>query len=125
MHEKSLALEPTRLEKLIARLANEWRKASTRGQDVALLADTVLRRPLRQALSRALPDLAVIAYQEVPVDLLLEPVAMVKPEDIGTPGAEDNLGTLMGDVGEVWVGATESRRSWKVIVMPAFDGLIR
>ena len=42
----------------------------------------VLRRPLHQALARALPDLAVVAYQEVPRDLVLEPVALLKPEDL-------------------------------------------
>jgi flagellar biosynthesis protein FlhA len=82
-HDKTLALDPGRLEKLIVFLLNEYRKASARGQDVALLTDTSLRRPLRHALIRGLPDLAVIAYQEVPGDLLLEPVAMLKPEDLG------------------------------------------
>ena len=81
-HEKNLVLDPARLERLIVRLANEWRKASARGQEVALLADASLRRPLRQALARSLPDLSVVAYQEVPGDLLLEPAALVKPEDL-------------------------------------------
>ncbi len=84
IHEKNLVLEASRLEKLITRLANEWRKANVRGQDVALLTDANLRRALRQALARALPDLAVIAYQEVPGDLLLEPAGMLKPEDISS-----------------------------------------
>jgi flagellar biosynthesis protein FlhA len=82
LHEKTLALEPGRLEKLAAWLASEWRKASVRGQEVALLTDAALRRPLRQVLIRSLPDLAVIAYQEVPVELILEPVAMLKPENL-------------------------------------------
>jgi flagellar biosynthesis protein FlhA len=89
VHEKNLALEPARLEKLVLRLANEWRLAVAKGQDVAVLTDAALRRPVRQALARALPDLAVIAYQEVPADLLLEPAAMVKPEDLGLPAQAD------------------------------------
>jgi flagellar biosynthesis protein FlhA len=83
VHERNLVLDPARLEKLIVRLANEWRKATARGQEVALLADASLRRPLRHALARSLPDLAVVAYQEVPGDLLLEPAALIKPEDLG------------------------------------------
>jgi flagellar biosynthesis protein FlhA len=83
LHEKNLALDPSRFEKFVTRLGAEWRKASARGVDVALLCDTVLRRPLRQALVRSLPDLAVIAYQEVPGDLILEPAALLKPEDLG------------------------------------------
>jgi flagellar biosynthesis protein FlhA len=82
IHEKTLVLDPTRLEKLIVRLASEWRKATAKGQEVALLADASLRKPLRQALARSLPDLAVVAYQEVPGDLLLEPAALAKPEDV-------------------------------------------
>lgn len=83
LHEKTLVLEPGRLEKLVARLATEWRKTTARGQELALLTDASLRRSLRQALTRSLPDLAVIAYQEVPGDMQLEPVALVKPEDLG------------------------------------------
>ncbi len=81
--EKTLAIDPNRLEKMIVFLLNEWRKATARGQDIALLTDGSLRRPLRHALVRGMPDLAVIAYQEVPGDLLLEPVALLKPEDLG------------------------------------------
>jgi len=83
IHEKALVLDPARLEKLVVRLANEWRKATAKGQEVGLLADASLRRPLRLAVARSLPDLAVVAYQEVPGDLLLEPAALVKPEDLG------------------------------------------
>jgi flagellar biosynthesis protein FlhA len=82
IHDRTLVLDPARLEKLIVKLANEWRRATAKGQEVALLADASLRRPLRQAVARSLPDLAVVAYQEVPGDLLLEPAALIKPEDL-------------------------------------------
>jgi len=82
LHERVLALEPSRLEKLVVHLANEWRRASLAGKEVALLTDTILRRALRQALARSLPELAVIAYQEIPKDLILNPTALVKPEDL-------------------------------------------
>jgi flagellar biosynthesis protein FlhA len=81
--DKTLAIDPGRLEKMMVLLLNEWRKATARGQDIALLTDASLRRPLRHALMRGMPDLAVIAFQEVPGDLLLEPVAMLRPEDLG------------------------------------------
>jgi flagellar biosynthesis protein FlhA len=83
--DKVLALDAGRLEKLIARLLAEWRKAAARNQEAALLTDAPLRRPLRHALARSLPDLAVLAYGEVPADLLLEPAAMVRPEDLAPP----------------------------------------
>jgi flagellar biosynthesis protein FlhA len=82
MHDKQLAVEAPRLEKFQVRLANEWRKAGARSVEVALLCDSVLRRPLRQVMARPLPDMAVIAYQEVPTDVLLEPVALLKVEDL-------------------------------------------
>src|SRR5436189_4249057 len=82
LHDKNLVLEPSRLEKLMVRMANEWRKATANGVDVALLTDVTLRRALRQTIVRSLPDLAVVAYQEVPSDLLLDPAALIKPEDL-------------------------------------------
>ncbi len=87
LQEKNLALEPARLEKLVSRLADEWRKSNAQGKEVALLTDAGFRRPLHNVLARALPDLAVIAYQEVPSDLLLEVVGLLKPDDIASGGA--------------------------------------
>jgi flagellar biosynthesis protein FlhA len=82
LHEKNLVLEPQRLEKLIVALANAWRKSHVAGKDVALLTDGVLRRPLRVALVRSLADLTIVSYQEIPLDLGLLPVALIRPEDL-------------------------------------------
>ena len=82
-HDKTLVLDPGRLEKTDCVFAQRMAKGVARGQEIALLTDASLRRPLRHALVRGLPDLAVIAYQEVPGDLLLEPAAMLRPEDLG------------------------------------------
>jgi flagellar biosynthesis protein FlhA len=87
LQEKSLVMEPTRLETMILRLAEEWRKATSRNQEVALLTDSSLRRPLRQVLARSLPELSVIAYQEIPSDLLMEAVFMLRPEDLSAATA--------------------------------------
>jgi hypothetical protein len=54
-----------------------------------VLVDGGLRRPFRQAVSRSLADLAVIAYQEVPGDLLLTAEAMIKSEDIAVAKPEE------------------------------------
>jgi flagellar biosynthesis protein FlhA len=102
LHEKTLVLDPIRMEKLISRLGLEWRKAAAQGGEIALLADTSLRRALRQALVRSVPDLAVIAYQEIPSDLLLEPLAMLRPEElVGTRG-EEPVGVSRGDVAKTF-----------------------
>jgi flagellar biosynthesis protein FlhA len=82
LHEKALMLEPLRLEKLVTALANAWRKAQVGGKEVALLTDASLRRPMRNALVRSLAELSVIAYQEIPLDVGLQPVALIRPEEI-------------------------------------------
>ncbi|MBY0230989.1 MAG: flagellar biosynthesis protein FlhA [Gemmataceae bacterium] len=82
VQDRSLALEPGRLEQLILCLGSELRKANARGFEVPLLCDASLRRHLRQVLVRSLNNLSVLAYQEIPPDLLLSPVALVKPEDL-------------------------------------------
>jgi flagellar biosynthesis protein FlhA len=83
VQDKQLLIDPTRLEQLIMKLLTELRKANARGLEVALLCDSSLRRILRQSLARSLNDLCVIAYQEIPNDLLMEPVTIIRPEDLG------------------------------------------
>ena len=80
--DKRLSIPPDALEALIVRLATALRDTSQRQLDVALLVDSQLRRPIRQLLSRGLPDLAVIAYTEVPNDVQLEAAAIVKRDEI-------------------------------------------
>jgi flagellar biosynthesis component FlhA len=53
--------------------------------EVALLVDSQLRRPVRQLLQRGLSDLAVIAFTEVPNELMLEAEAIIKKDDIYGP----------------------------------------
>ncbi len=80
-----LQLDPTRLEQLTLRVLNELRKANARGYEVTLLCDASLRRAVRNAVVRTLPELVVVSYQEIPTDLLMEPVAVIRPEElIGT-----------------------------------------
>ncbi|HEV3439237.1 MAG TPA: flagellar biosynthesis protein FlhA [Gemmata sp.] len=79
---QQLALDPARLEQLTVRLAAEIRKANARGHEVALLCDASLRRAVRHAVSRSLHDLTVVSYQEIPTDLLMEPVAVIRPDDL-------------------------------------------
>jgi flagellar biosynthesis protein FlhA len=77
-----LALDPARLEQLTLRVMSEMRKATARGYEVALLCDGSLRRAVRHAVARAMPELVVVSYQEIPTDLLMEPVAVIRPEDL-------------------------------------------
>ncbi len=94
VQNNQLALEPARLEQLTLKLNAESRKANARGHEVALLCDGSLRRAIHHVLARALPDLSVMSYQEIPTDLLMEPVAVVRPEDL-TGGVSSTLANVM------------------------------
>lgn len=82
---RQLVVDPSRLERLILRLAAQQHQILAQGDEVALICDASLRRPLRQVLARSLGELSVIAYQEVPTDLLMESVTMIRPEELSEP----------------------------------------
>ncbi len=79
-----LTIDPAKLEQFVLKVATEARKASAKGQESALLCDASLRRHLRHILARSLNDLSVIAYQEIPTDMLMEPSAFIRHDDAPT-----------------------------------------
>lgn len=83
--DKKLAISPDALEALIVRLANVLRDAGQKGVEVALLVDSTLRRPVRQLLQRGLSDLTIIAFTEVPNELMLEAAAVIRKDEIYAP----------------------------------------
>lgn len=92
--DKKLPISPDALEALIVRIANILRDAGQKGIEVALLVDSTLRRPIRQLLQRGLPDLTVIAFTEVPNELLLESEAIIKRDEIYKPRAATTEGAV-------------------------------
>ncbi len=78
----NIMLDMTRSEQLMLRLMSEQKKANARGYEVPLLCDGSIRRGMRHAMARALGDLSVVAYQEIPTDVLMEPVAVIRTEDL-------------------------------------------
>ena len=82
LRDGELQLRPGQLENLIARCSEPWRQAQQEGQEIALLTNAILRRPLRNTLWRAIPDLAVIAYPEVPRDVRIDPRGMIRRDDV-------------------------------------------
>jgi flagellar biosynthesis protein FlhA len=77
-----LLLDMTRSHQFLLKLMAEMKKAQARGFEVPLLCDGGIRRAVRQSLARAVDTLSVIAYQEIPTDVLMEPVAVIRPEDL-------------------------------------------
>jgi len=81
--ERSSALDTTRLEKLASKVALEWKQAQARGQNPAILVEAALRRPVRQFLARSVPELGVLSYDEIPQEMAIQTVGMVRLEDLG------------------------------------------
>lgn len=86
IQENKLGLKPGQLERLMTLLSNEWQKSTIQNRPLAVLTDRLLRWPLRHAIERGLPDLAIIAYTEIPVDMMIEPVSMLRHEDVMDAG---------------------------------------
>ena len=77
-----LGLAAQQLEKLVSALNTEMQKGELNQSPVACLTDSSLRRPLRRAVQRSLIDLSVVAYNEVPQDMMIEPVRVLDVSDV-------------------------------------------
>ncbi|MEO1526926.1 MAG: flagellar biosynthesis protein FlhA [Planctomycetota bacterium] len=78
----SIVLRPDELERLVAQLQTRWETSQLKGQPAAVLVDSSIRYQLRRAIFRSLPDLAVIAYSEVPSELMIQSVGAVRFQDV-------------------------------------------
>jgi len=72
LHEGQLAVAAGPLTRLIEASVEAWSAARRLEQPLALLVDQQLRGPFQRILARSAPDLGIIAYQEVPNDLIIE-----------------------------------------------------
>ncbi len=85
MHQDQLALGAVPLTRLIEAVGRAWKDSERRQQPLALLVDQSLRRPLKRLLARSAPELGVIAYQEIPTDVVIDSVVMLQHDDILEP----------------------------------------
>ncbi len=66
--------------------ADAWRSAMDQGcEKLVLLCDARLRAPLARMLTRALPMLPVVAYDEIVLGTEVESVETITPQDKATP----------------------------------------
>ncbi len=89
---ESLALPPDRALDLSRRIGQAWHQAMNEGHETAaLLCDYRLRPHLAAMLSRRLPDLPILAYDEVAVGTNVESVATVSsaPADADASAVPD------------------------------------
>lgn len=86
LHEGKFTLEGKPFDKLIQILRETWEKYAVMEKHVALVTNFQLRRPLREAIFRSLPDLSVIAFTEIPKDMpLAPPAALIRSEQLFEP----------------------------------------
>jgi flagellar biosynthesis protein FlhA len=100
LHNDQLALGAVPLTRLIESISKAWKDAERRQQPLAILVDQSLRRPMKKLLARTAPELGVIAYQEVPNDVVIDSVAMLPHDDI--------LGPEQNSDGSMRPGSTET-----------------
>jgi flagellar biosynthesis protein FlhA len=80
--QEALELAPERAMDLCRQVAAAWKEAMEAGHDRAvLLCDYRLRSPLAALLARQLPQLPVLAYDEVAVGTKVESVGTVPPTE--------------------------------------------
>ena len=91
LHNGQLALQAEPLTQLIDKTSQAWSASRRLERPLALLVDQQLRRPFKQILARSSPDLGIIAYQEVPSDLIIEPVDELRFDTIIGAGAPDHF----------------------------------
>jgi flagellar biosynthesis protein FlhA len=82
IHDGTLAIGPGILSRLIDHVKVAFADAERLHQPLAILVDQKLRRPMKKLLARPTPDLAVIAYQELPGDMNVETVVVLPYQEI-------------------------------------------
>lgn len=77
-----IALQPEQLSTLVEKYKQAWEVASMKDEPAAVLVDSAIRYAMRQTVHRSLPQVSILAYNEIPSDLLIEPVAIIRDQDV-------------------------------------------
>ena len=96
LHQDQLALGAGPLTRLIEAVGKAARESERNQLPLALLVDQKVRRPLKRLLARTTPDVGVIAYQEVPNDLVIDSAVMLQFDDIIGPESSSEAAQLRG-----------------------------
>ena len=96
LHQDQLALGAGPLTRLIEAIGKAARDSDRRQLPLALLVDQKVRRPLKRLLARTSPEVGVIAYQEVPNDLIIDSAVMLQFDDIVGPEAATDSQPMRG-----------------------------
>lgn len=77
-----LAMGPEPLDALLRIVGEHWQGSVRLEKPLAFMVDRALRRPLRHLLMRTAPGMGMLAYQEVPGEVSLDPVAILSYADL-------------------------------------------
>ncbi|MEM7454613.1 MAG: flagellar biosynthesis protein FlhA [Planctomycetota bacterium] len=77
-HESTIAISPAGLEKLVSGLQMKWDEGRLKDEPAAVLVDSSIRHAFRKTIFRSLPDITVMAYSEIPGDLVIESTGMIR-----------------------------------------------
>jgi flagellar biosynthesis protein FlhA len=77
VHLDRLALDPTRTKGLLEKIHLAYQSLTEHGFPAVILCNNKIRLPLRRIIERVLPQLAIIAYSEVPSNMDAQSVYMI------------------------------------------------
>jgi flagellar biosynthesis protein FlhA len=90
-----IALQSDQLANLVDKYKQAWELASMKNETAAALVDSSVRRAMRQTIFRSLPQLSILAYNEIPSDMAIETVSIVRDQDVFTGAAGSTEPTQM------------------------------
>ena len=82
VHGQTIAISPKSLEAFVTRVQEEWETNQLKDQSVALLVDSAIRSPLRKSIYRSLKDVKVVAYSEVPDNLVINAKRVIRFDEV-------------------------------------------
>lgn len=80
VHLDRLALDPARTKDLLEKIHMAYQGLTEQGFPAVILCNNKVRLPLRRVIERVLPQLAVIAYSEVPSNMDAQSVYMISDQ---------------------------------------------
>jgi flagellar biosynthesis protein FlhA len=83
-----LAIPAQTLERLLTAISDRCRAHTRTGGVPALVVHHVLRRPLKRLLRRSLPQCGLLSFREIPPEVAIQPVALVRLDEVFDPNSE-------------------------------------
>jgi flagellar biosynthesis protein FlhA len=95
-----IPLPPKPLQRLIEQIRKQWELGVMKNQPAAVIVDASIRKPLRRTIFRSIPEVAIIAYNEIPSSALIHPAGFIRTADV----FEDDRSGPKSESGEALAG---------------------